>query len=80
MNQNRMYTWNMFIAEKEVFNGLCKWLFDILFEVEQKIDIRSYGKYQVRVFGFLSERLVNVYYLHNKLKIYESQVFFIENE
>ncbi len=80
MNQNRMYTWNMFIAKKEVFDGLCEWLFDILFEVERKIDIQGYGKYQIRVFGFLAERLVNVYYLHNKLIKYESQVCFLENE
>lgn len=60
---------NMFYTKKEIMDDYCKWLFDILFLLEQKIDISNYDNYQNRIFGFLSERLFNVYVLHNKLKV-----------
>lgn len=60
---------NMFIMRKGVFNDFCEWLFDILFELEKRIII-SNDAYQARVFGFVSERLLNVYfYNYDKEKI-----------
>lgn len=51
---------NMVIMKKNVFNDYCQWLFNILFEVEKQISI-SKDPYQSRVFGFLAERLLNIY-------------------
>lgn len=51
---------NMFIMKREIFNDYSKWLFDILFKAEKQIKIRE-DNYQKRVFGFLSERLFNIY-------------------
>lgn len=56
---------NMIITSKAIYDAYSKWLFDILFEVEKNIDISDYDNYQKRVFGFLSERLLNVYLLKN---------------
>ena len=41
----------------------------ILFEVEKRVDISKYDSYQQRLFGFLGERLLNVWLVHRKPKI-----------
>ena len=74
--QNKLSPYNMFIMKKKEFNKYCEWLFDILFEVEKKIKI-SENTYQARVFGFMSERLLNVYVYHNKLNVKYTTVIFI---
>lgn len=51
---------NMIIMKKEIFKDYCQWLFSILFELEKQINI-SKDPYQSRVFGFLAERLLNIY-------------------
>lgn len=43
-------------------------IFSILFELEKRITIPN-DPYQARVFGFISERLMNMYVYHNNLKI-----------
>ncbi|MBR6231612.1 MAG: DUF4422 domain-containing protein, partial [Alphaproteobacteria bacterium] len=77
------YYANMLIAKKAAFNDYAKWLFDILFEVEKRIqaDVETRNAYQQRVYGFLSERLMTVYIaLHPELKIKEVPVVFIEED
>jgi hypothetical protein len=46
---------------KPLFDAYCAWLFDILFELEKRLDISTYSDYDKRVFGFVSERLLDVY-------------------
>lgn len=60
MEGHTVYITNMIITHKNIFDRYCEWLFDILFEVERRIDISNYDDYQKRVFGFMSERLLNV--------------------
>ena len=68
----------MFIMKKEKFDEYCQWLFTILFELEKRIDISSYSQYEARVFGFLSERLLNVWLEKQKLKVKGIDVVFLE--
>jgi hypothetical protein len=70
---------NMLIAKQNLFDNYSKWLFDILFEVESRIDTSEYDSYQQRVYGFLSERLLNVFIYKNNLKIKEVYVLNIES-
>lgn len=62
--ENYYSPYNMLIAQKEVFDDYSKWLFDILFEFEKRLTIPA-DPYQPRVFGFYSERLLNVYLRHH---------------
>lgn len=80
MNRRTLHIFNMFVMKKEKFNEYCKWLFDILFELEKRIDITDYDPYNARVFGFLSERLFNVWLEKQQLKIKEIPVVFLEKQ
>lgn len=76
MYSHKYYYANMMICSKQVFDEYSEWLFKILFNLEKKINIDKYAdNYQKRVFGFLSERLLQVWVYHNKLKVKEFPVF-----
>lgn len=75
--QNKMYGYNMFIADKNFVRAYCSWLFKILFALEKKVKLSEYT-YQRRVFGFMSERLINLYIIHNKISVKEFPVVFFE--
>ncbi len=66
MSQKSMHICNMFVAKKRVMDEYCEWLFDILFSLESVIDISNYTPHQKRVYGFLSERLFNVWLHKNE--------------
>lgn len=78
MKQRKAYFYNMFIMSKPMFDSYCEWLFDILFKLENKIDVEKYSNYQKRVFGFLSERLFNVWIDKQNLKICELDIINLE--
>lgn len=64
MSRKYVYPYNMFIAKKEFFDSYCSWLFSILFEIKRRKDEAKEvekNTYQERVYGFLSERMMNIY-------------------
>ena len=80
-NKHYMYAANMLICKKELFDKYANWLFDILFETEKRIqqDVLTRDDYQQRVYGFLSERLMNVFIsYHSELKVKEVPLLFYE--
>ena len=80
MQGKKLHLYNMFVLRKSDFENYCNWLFTILFELEKKLDITSYDNYQQRVFGFIAERLFNVWIIHNKFRVYEAPVINLEGE
>lgn len=68
MKMSSLSMFNMFIAKRNIIDEYCQWLFDILDEVELRTNTKGYSAYQNRVFGFLSERLFNVWLYHNRSK------------
>lgn len=80
MNSHKYYYANMMICNKKLLNNYSEWLFSILFNLEDKINIDKYtDDYQKRVFGFLSERLLQVWVEHNDLRVTEFPVFNVES-
>ncbi len=60
VNQNKLSVGNIFIMGKKTYDQYCEWLFSILFEVEKRLCVSSYPQ-QKRVFGYMAERLLNIY-------------------
>ena len=74
VHKKETYFANMMICSKQLYDEYCTWLFDILFEVQQRIDTTGYDNYRKRVYGFLSEFLLTVWIARNQLHVYESCV------
>ncbi len=64
---NSAHACNMLICRKSLFDEYCSWLFPILLDCLKEIDFKDRDSYQKRVFGFLSERLFNVWLDREKL-------------
>lgn len=71
---------NMLICSKALYNDYCMWLFNILFELEEITDISRYTQQEKRVYGYLSELLLNIYCKKNGLRIKYLDVKLITNE
>ena len=80
MSSSKLHLFNMFIMKTKHFNHYMEWLFPILFVLEQKIDISGYDEYQGRVFGFLAERLFNVWLIKNHMKTKTLPIVNLEGE
>lgn len=65
---------NICVMPRGIFMKYCEWLFSILFDASENIDVSECDLYQKRVYGFLAERLLNVYVRHNPLNIKEAFV------
>ena len=61
MQARNGYFTNMFIMRRALFAEYSAWLFAVLAEVEKRADISAYDTQEKRVFGYLSERLLNVW-------------------
>ena len=64
LNANKAHLYNMLIARKDIFDEYCHFLFTVLFKVEKTISkkLEKRDKYNQRVFGFLAERLLNIFF------------------
>lgn len=68
---NTLAHYNMTIIRWDYFSEYCEWLFNILFESEKQIDITNYNDAQKRIFGYMSERLFNVWLFYKNIKTIE---------
>ncbi len=58
---NAFMPYNMFVMSWSDFDEYCSWLFGLLWEVEKRTDISHYDPFQKRIYGFMAERLFNVW-------------------
>ena len=61
MRRTYGYMFNMMIMEKNLFHRYCKWLFDILGELENRVDDSAYDAFDMRYYGRISEIIFNVW-------------------
>lgn len=80
MKQTKGHHFNMFIMKKNIFDAYCTWLFDVMFKLEERLDISEYDEYNQRVFGFVSERLIDTWLDTNKIRYRELPVLNMENQ
>lgn len=72
LNEKEEYFCNMFICRKEIADDYFKWVFNILEIFKNQTDFSQYsGGGNMRILGYLSERLFNVYVKKHDFKIKE---------
>ena len=67
-HSNKAVGYNMFITKWKHFDSYSEWLFDILFEVERRVPPID-DPIQSRIYGYMSERLINVFCEYHHLRI-----------
>ena len=67
-HSNKSVGYNMFITHWKHFDAYSEWLFDILFEVERRVPPID-DPIQSRIYGYMSERLINVFCEYHHLRI-----------
>ena len=65
------HMFNMMILKREHLDAYCTWLFDILFELERRVDASAYDAFHARFFGRVSELLLDVWLEQNPLNVVE---------
>lgn len=73
-----MYPCNMFITNRAILNRYCSWLFDILPDSCADFDIYAYDSYSQRMIGFMAERLLTLWIIHNNISVKEIPMVCIE--
>ena len=81
MASTKGHRFNMFVMRRPLFDAYCEWLFDVLFELERRLDITSYSAYDARVFGFVSERLLDVWLAaQDGVRVVELPIIHLESQ
>ena len=55
------HMFNMMIMRRDLFDRYCEWLFDILFELEKRVDTTGMSAFDARFYGRVSELLLDVW-------------------
>lgn len=80
MAMTKGHRFNMFIMKRSLLDEYCSWLFEILFDLEKNLDISHYSENDKRVFGFVAERLLDVWLDKNDIRSIELEYIFSGDE
>lgn len=80
MQRTSGHRFNMFVMKWDKLDTYCTWLFAILEELEKRLDISGYSAYDARVFGFVAERLLDVWIETNGISYTEAPFWYIEKQ
>ena len=78
MERTWAHMFNMFVMRRDYFDEYCNWLFDVLQKLEKRTDITDYDAVEARIYGYISEVLLDVWLETNQLEYYEQNVAFLE--
>jgi hypothetical protein len=79
-SDNKLYAYNMLITKQSIFNNYCEWLFGVLQKVQTKISLSDLYKPEARYIGFIGERLLTLYVIHNGLDVKEEFIVFNDSQ
>lgn len=65
MKKRGAHMFNMFIMKRNAFESYCSFMFDVLGKLEKRIDISEYSVQEARVYGYISELLMDVWLYTN---------------
>lgn len=68
LSQPVCYFGNIFVMDRGLFERYCTWLFSILAEFDRRADLSGYGVQELRVDGYLAERLFGVFYTQCRME------------
>ncbi|MCQ2457151.1 MAG: DUF4422 domain-containing protein [Clostridia bacterium] len=80
MDRRSGHRFNMFLMTKAYFCRYNEFLFPVLFELEKRLDISGYSPKDRRVFGYVAERLTDVWLEAEKIAFSECRVVFTEKQ
>lgn len=61
LKRRSAHMFNMFLMRRPVADAYCEWLFPILFALEDEIDVSKLSRFDARLFGRISELLLDVW-------------------
>lgn len=71
MGRTWAHMFNMCIMKRDLLNDYCTWMFPILFELEKEIEMENLSAFDARLYGRVSEFLLDIWLTHNKIKYKE---------
>ena len=74
------HRFNIFIMKKTMLSQYCNWLFNLLENMEKQLTTKNYSTYQARVYGFLGERLLDVWLEKNNVRYFERSVLYMQHQ
>lgn len=78
MKQTSGFMFNMYIMKKELSQAYCDWLFPILNQLYNTLDISEYTDFEKRLFGRVSELLFNVWLAYHQYAYKEIPYLYLE--
>lgn len=75
MQRKQIPMFNMIAMSKKNFNLYCEWLFTILFYIDERTDVSDRSDFQKRIYGFVSERLLEVWIETNHLIVKRNGIY-----
>lgn len=61
MKRRKAHMFNMFIMKRDAFESYCTFIFSVLGKLEKKVNLTEYSVQEKRVFGYISELLMDVW-------------------
>lgn len=71
MKRRKAHMFNMFIMRKNAFESYCAFVFGVLDKLENKVNLTGYSVQEQRVYGYISELLMDVWLETNVFKYTE---------
>ena len=79
MRRRSGHCFNMFIMRRDALNRYCAWLFDVLGALEERTPEARFSDDDPHVFGYVAERLLDVWLETNQVKYREIPYVTLEN-